>query len=97
MIVKVHNTFNGRKVVAICDEDIFGKKFEDGNVQLDLTSNFYNGDKISDESALQIIRNANVINVVGKESVSFVKNAGISEANNILFVDKIPHVQIVLN
>jgi len=45
MIVKSHSTGDGRKVIAICDDSLLGKKFEEGDKQLDLTSEFYQGQK----------------------------------------------------
>ena len=42
MIVKVHRTPDGRRLIAVCDNNLLGKKFEENDLQLDLTSNFLN-------------------------------------------------------
>lgn len=48
MIVKTHLTPNG-KLLAVCDSDILGKRFEEDERQLDLSGRFYKGDEVSDE------------------------------------------------
>lgn len=44
MIVKMHKTQDNRIVLAVCDNDLLDKKFEEGKMQLDLTSYFYKGE-----------------------------------------------------
>jgi hypothetical protein len=43
MILKEHKSHDGKCVIALCDDDILGKKFEENGLQLDLTSSFYKG------------------------------------------------------
>ena len=43
MLVKIHKSY--RDVVAICDSRLLGNKFEQGNMQIDLTGEFFNGDE----------------------------------------------------
>jgi hypothetical protein len=45
MIAKIHKTFDGRNVLAVCDSDLLGKKFEEKDLQIDLNSDFYKGKK----------------------------------------------------
>ena len=39
MLVKIHKSY--RNVVAVCDSDLIGKKFEEDKFQLDLKESFY--------------------------------------------------------
>ena len=50
MLVKIHNSY--RKVVAVCDSDIIGKRFDEGKRQLDIRENFYKGDEVNEEEAI---------------------------------------------
>jgi len=96
MIVKIHKTQDGRKMVAVCDKELIGKKFEEKKLQLDLTSNFYNGDEKEGDEIIKIFRGAYIINLVGEKSIKFgLKNDIISD-DNIIYVDKIPHAQAIL-
>lgn len=92
MLLKIHPSY--RKVVAICDEDLIGKKFTEGIRQLDLRENFYKGDKIDSEKAVNKIRllaiEDSTFNIVGKESVETAIKAGIMTEKNVGKVADIP-------
>jgi len=92
MIVKVHKRAD-KTIVAICDDDLLGKKFEQGELQLDLTSNFYKGEKIDDKEACDLIRNADIVNLVGEKAIKLGIQEGVIEEDHILKIDNIPHAQ----
>lgn len=95
MFVKIHYN-QGRAILAICDDDLIGKKIEDGKLQLDLTSDFYMGKKTKHDEIKKIIEKAYYVNFVGKESVGFGVKLGILEKNKIHFIKKIPHANVIL-
>ena len=96
MIVKVHKTQDGRKVVAICDSELIGKKIEEGNLQLDLSSSFYKGEERSEEEIMGLIKGAYIVNAAGKESVNLAIRLGIANEGNIIKVKNVPHAQSIL-
>jgi len=96
MIVKIHKTPEGRKLVAICDSELLGKKFEEGNLQLDLTADFYKGEEKGVEEVREIIKDAYIVNVVGGESIAFFVKLGIIEQEHVLKVAGVPHAQAVI-
>ncbi|MBD3361435.1 DUF424 family protein [Candidatus Woesearchaeota archaeon] len=96
MIVKVHKK-DGRTIVAVCDDELLGKKFEQDGKQLDLASDFYNGDKYTDKQLVgDMIRNADVINLVGTISVSLGIEEGLIDKENVINIDGIPHAQAAI-
>ena len=96
MIVKVHKTQEGKKIVAVCDEELIGKKLKEKYIQLDLSSEFYKGEKKSEENILKLFDDAYIVNMVGKKAVNLGKNAGIVLEENIIYVQRIPHTQAIL-
>ncbi|MBW3004713.1 DUF424 family protein [Candidatus Woesearchaeota archaeon] len=95
MIVKVHKK-DERTVVAVCDSDLLGKKFEQGELQLDLTSDFYKGTEMDEKEAGDLVRNADIVNLVGKNSVKLGMQEGVIEEDHILEIDGIPHAQAII-
>ena len=95
MIVKVHKRAD-KTIVAVCDDDLLGKKFEQGELQLDLTSDFYKGDKIDEKETGDLIRNADIVNLVGEKAVKLGIQEGIIEEDHIIKIDNIPHAQAVI-
>jgi len=66
-----------RKVVAICDSEILGKKFEEGKKQLHLKESFYQGEKgkkVSEEELIKLIEINKLedatFNIVGEKSIN---------------------------
>ena len=70
IIVKIHQA-NKRKIVSLCDANLIGKKFEDGNLQLDVSNFFYNGEKLNKKEILNAVKDADSLNIVGIESIKF--------------------------
>ena len=96
MIVKIHKTQDGRKVVAICDNDLIGKKFEEGKLQLDLNSSFYKGEEMSEERVIELVKGSCIINMVGEKSTGFALKLGVVSKKDIIKIKNIPHAQAIL-
>jgi len=89
-----------RDVVAVCDSDILGKKFEEGNFQLDVKENFYGGDEFSKEEAAvvigRMIREDATFNIVGEESVELAKKLGIVKDEGVKKIQGVPFAMVFL-
>lgn len=100
LFIKIHRSHNVRPVVAICDSDILGKKFEEGIRQLDVRENFYKGEEVDDEAAMHILRVQSVedasFNIVGKKSIELAIKAGIIPKEGVGKVKGIPFALVLL-
>jgi len=94
MFIKLHKTPE-REIISICDEDILGKKFETEDLQLDIKESFYKGD-IYSEKHLKIVKNADYLNIVGKESINFAIKNNLINKENIMRIKKIPYAISIL-
>ena len=76
---KIHESV--RKVVAVCDSDLIGKKFEDEKRQLDVREHFFLGEEIDDEKTVRMMQFERgedaTFNIVGDKSVKLAQEAGI--------------------
>lgn len=82
-------------MVALADDDLLGKKFEENGVCLEINE-FYQGKKVEKkEEAIKKLKKAFVANIVGQNSVDIGIKAGIIKKENILYIEKIPHAQSV--
>ncbi len=95
MLVKIHK-LNDKTLVAVCDEDLVGRIFEEKNLVLDLKRSFYEGEKKGDAEVGDLIRNADQINVVGKKSIKLALDEELITKEEIKYVDGIPHTQVIL-
>ena len=94
MILAKAHVVNGKKLVAVCDAELLGKKFEEKDFQLDLTSNFYKGKQTNEENLMQLLEGAYVVNLVGKESVEFGIKKGLIQKESVKTVAKVPHSEL---
>ena len=94
MIVNKH-IIQGKLILAVCDSDLLGEKIEDSNLMLDLGSEFYNGDNLSRDEFLSLIKKTYIINAVGKEVIKLLITKKIVSKNQVRFLNSVPYVQIV--
>jgi len=95
MIVKKHRTQDGRLLLAVCDSELLGKVFEEGERQLDLGSDFFNGEEIDENAVLELMNLAYMINIVGKKSVDLAIQNDFVSKEQVLTVQDIPSAQVV--
>jgi len=91
MKVKIHRNHQGQTIVAVCDSELLGQTFEEGEKQIQVSEEFYGGDEKTEQEAGDIIRNANMINLVGEKSVQMGIKEEIIEEENIIRVQGIPY------
>jgi hypothetical protein len=98
MLVKIHSSY--RNTVAICDSSLIGKTFEEGNRQIVMNPNFYQGEEKNEKEVLEIIENGlaedYIFNIVGEESVNLALKADVINPEGITRIQGIPIALILL-
>lgn len=92
--LKVHRA-QGRNLVAVCDEEILGKVFRDGDVVLEVSVSFYRGDVVDLDRAVEAIRSADIAVITGRRIVEKLSELGIIDKEFALRVGDQLHIQIV--
>lgn len=92
MYVKIHRSY--RHVVAISDRVLLGKKFEEGNRQLEIRESFFKGTEHDSEEVVNIIKQEmkedSTFNIVGQKSIDAAKKAGLITDESVLTIQDIP-------
>jgi len=98
MFVRIIKSY--RDVVAICDSELLGKKFEEGDFQLDVKEGFYKGDEMNNKQVSDIIRKMALedatFNIVGEKSVALAINTGIITREGIKSIQGIPFAMVLI-
>ena len=88
-----------RDVVAICDKELLGKKFEEGKFQLNIKENFYKGKEVNTESVLEIMKKMSAedatFNIVGEKSTNAALKAGIISKEEVGRIKEVPFALIL--
>ncbi len=82
-------------LLAACDEGLLGKIFKEGEIHLNIKTTFYGGDLVENISLKDKLKEATIINLVGKNCVKTAINMGLGYEEDIMEVEGVPHLQIV--
>jgi|TARA_Y100000034_G_scaffold79823_1_gene95813 hypothetical protein len=97
MFVNIIKTY--RDIVAICDSDLIGKKFVEGEFQLDIKESFFKGKEESVEEVKKIMTNMikedATFNIVGENSIKTALDTGIISEEGIKKIQGIPFALIL--
>jgi len=98
MFVNVIKSY--RDIVAVCDDELLGKKFEDGKFQLDVKESFFKGKESSKEEVSGIMRDMKLedstFNIVGEKSVQIALETGIITKEGIRKIANIPFALVLI-
>jgi len=97
--LKIHHAHKS-KVTAVCDCELLGKTFTDEKrgIKLETSPNFYQGELVTVQEGLEVIRAADNVNLVGSRIISAVLEDKLANEHAVLTIQtkqgNIPHLQI---
>jgi hypothetical protein len=86
--LKIHRR-NDIDTVACCDEDLLNQIFTEGNLRIEINSNFFGGDLLNIDQAVEILKEASYFNIVGENitnkaiALKLLPKEGVRKINNI--------------
>lgn len=80
-------------LIAVCDQEILGKKF--GDMNFEVKESFYGGEVCGEEELREILKDATIINAVGNRIIDFLRKEKIVEEKGILNIGDVSHAQVV--
>lgn len=91
--IKEYST-QGEILLAACDDDILGKTFCEGELQIVVSEKFYGGEKVTKEDFSSLLKNATIVNLVGDKVIKIALSLGLISEEGIIEIEGIPHAQI---
>jgi len=92
--VRRHMT-GGELLVAACDAELVGKRFEEGELCLELRASFYEGERVDRRLFLEVLALATIANLAGEEAVGAAVEAGLVDPECVIRIGGVPHAQLV--
>jgi hypothetical protein len=88
---------SGKEIlVAVCDCNILGRRFEEGALHIDVCADFFGNEKATPKEVKMALSNATIANFVGMRAVDFAINLGYVDKQSVLMIDGVPCAQMVL-
>ena len=81
-------------LIAVCDKEILGKKFQ-WNPVFEVKENFYGGELCGEGELKAIIEEATIVNAVGNRVVNFLIKENFVDENNVIKIGDVLHAQVV--
>lgn len=81
-------------LVAICDSELVGKEFEEGELRIEITENFYGKEEVGEEEVREALNMATIANISGERAVKLAISIGIVDENNVLKIEECWHAQM---
>lgn len=96
MLLNEHKTDQGI-LVTVCDADIVGDTFENGDVSLTVEADFYaeEADQADETTVVDALDRANIANIVGTQAVGLAVEHEIIDETTVLDVGDTRHAQLL--
>ncbi|MEN6378799.1 MAG: DUF424 family protein [Methanofastidiosum sp.] len=82
-------------MVAVCDEDTLDKTFfsNEKGIKLDVKKSFYGKNKGQKEEIVHLMKDATILNLVGKEIIDIALGEGLISRECVLVIGGTVHAQ----
>ena len=92
MILTERRTDRGL-LVTVCDRGLVGESFEDDEVSLAVTEDFYGGEPVEPDAVVDALSRATIANIVGTHAVDLAVEEGFVDEEQVLEVGQTVHAQ----
>lgn len=82
-------------MVVACDSEILGAKLESGDLKIIVSKEFYGGMLVDSREALNYLKSASIINIIGVRIVKLALEAGLIHKDAIITIGGQPHAQFI--
>jgi hypothetical protein len=82
-------------LLAACDADLLGRVLREGKIVFEVRKEFYKGQKMSVEEAIDLVEKSTMINIIGNCIVQKAIEKGLIHPEAVLNISGILHAQIV--
>ena len=87
--VKVHIK-DDLETIACCDEELLNQVYKEGNLRIEISSQFFGGNLIDLEDAISILREASGFNIVGEKIIKRSVDCGILPKEGVRSINGVP-------
>ncbi len=77
-------------MLNICDIDLLGKNIVQDKLNMNISKSYYGEKIIEHEEAKHLLKNASIINMAGKSTVSLSLDLGVGSENGVKTIGGVP-------
>lgn len=77
-------------MLNICDAELLGKSISENELTMKISESYYGNEIIEIDEAKKLLESSNIINMVGKDTISLSLELGIGSENGIKKISGVP-------
>lgn len=93
LYIKMHIS-QTKRILAVCDSELVGKKCSEEERCLTVSEYFYKGELVSYKKAVLEMRKADSLNIVGKNAVELAIKEGMISKENVFLISYVPYALV---
>jgi len=94
-VMEINDELGPRTVVGLCDAELIGKIFREGEKVLNINEEFFKGMLIDPDEAVPYLEKAYTAMIVGRRAINIALKLRLIHPKAILKVSGIPYAQFV--
>ena len=83
-----------RIIVNICDKELIGKTIKGNDNQIEISKEYFGEDEIDNEGAAELMRTANILNLVGKETIKIANKEKVGTKDAVKQIGKVSFLMV---
>jgi hypothetical protein len=77
-------------MLNICDAELLGKNIVENELNMKISESYYGEKLVEHEEARTLLKNASIINMVGKKTISLSLELGVGSENGVKKIAGVP-------
>ena len=77
-------------MLNICDAELLGKNIVENELNMNISESYYGEKLVEHEEARTLLKNASIINMVGKKTISLSLELGVGNENGVKKIGGVP-------
>lgn len=91
MIIAKFHRQSGEILLAACDSELFGKRFESDELTLDMSTEFFNGNEVTEDEFCGMMIQATSANLVGPRTIELAVRENMVHPDSVIEICGVPH------
>jgi uncharacterized protein len=86
--------YQHNRMLNICDAELVGRTFNKSDLTININKSYFAERIVEENEAEQLLKNASIINMVGKKTIGLSVRVGIGSTKGIKEIDGVPFLLV---
>ena len=86
--------YQHNRMLNICDAELVGRTFNKSDLSINISKSYFAERIVEENEAEQLLKNASIINMVGKETIALSVRIGIGTKKGVKEIDGVPFLLV---